>query len=118
MTTGISLVRENTESMRPPRALWVPFPLGRPLGKADDPRFQRQVISHALGLLNRSEGPVLDDFPLDLPNTDQEAIEACPVSFPVKRQGKDTWANFDGVVNPEVFNFRWAACRDNAVDMV
>ena len=93
MTTGISLVRENTESMRPPRALWVPFPLGRPLGKADDPRFQHQVINHALGLLNRSEGPVLDDFPLDLPNTDQEAIEACPVSFPVKPQGKDTWAN-------------------------
>ena len=69
MTTGISLVRENTESMRPPRALWVPFPLGRPLGKADDPRFQHKVISHALGLLNRSEGPVLDDFLLDLPST-------------------------------------------------
>ena len=32
MTTGISLVRENTASMRPPRALWVSFPLGRPLG--------------------------------------------------------------------------------------
>ena len=71
----------------------MPFPLGRPLGKADDPRFQHKVISHALGLLNRSEGPVLDDFPLDLPNTEQEAAEACPVSFPVKRQGKDTWAS-------------------------
>ena len=36
MTTGISLVRENTASMQPPRALWVPFPLGRPLGVPDD----------------------------------------------------------------------------------
>ena len=26
ITTGISLVRENTASMKPPRALWVSFP--------------------------------------------------------------------------------------------
>jgi hypothetical protein len=28
-TTGISLVREHTEKIRPPRALWVTFELGR-----------------------------------------------------------------------------------------
>jgi D-proline reductase (dithiol) PrdB len=31
-TTGISLVREHTAGYRPPRFLWVPFPLGRPFG--------------------------------------------------------------------------------------
>ena len=29
-TAGVSLVRENTERLRPPRFLWVPFELGRP----------------------------------------------------------------------------------------
>ena len=37
-TTGISLVREHTETTHPPRALWVTFELGRPLGVPDDPR--------------------------------------------------------------------------------
>ncbi|MGB1538895.1 MAG: selenoprotein B, partial [Pseudomonadales bacterium] len=60
MTTGISLIRENTASMQPPRALWVSFPLGRPLGKPGDPAFQHRVISAALDLLNRNDGPVLE----------------------------------------------------------
>ncbi len=34
-TTGISLVREHTEVVRPPRALWVTFELGRPLGRPE-----------------------------------------------------------------------------------
>ena len=47
-TTGISLVREHTEAMAPPRALWVPFALGRPLGAAGDAAFQHRVIAAAL----------------------------------------------------------------------
>ena len=39
-TTSISLIREQSEAVRPPRALWVPFALGRPLGSAADPDFQ------------------------------------------------------------------------------
>jgi len=39
-TVCISLVRAQTEKVNPPRALWVPFALGRPLGSADDPEFQ------------------------------------------------------------------------------
>lgn len=49
--------------MRPPRALFCEFPLGRPLGKPDDPTFQRRVIEAALALLRRPNGPVLEDFP-------------------------------------------------------
>ena len=91
MTTGISLVRENTESMRPPRALWVPFPLGRPLGKAGDANFQHHVIQHGLELLSRAEGPVLEDFPLDVPRIDQDVVQTCPVSFPPKQSDNGGW---------------------------
>jgi D-proline reductase (dithiol) PrdB len=82
MTTGISLVREITESLRPPRALWVSFPLGRPLGKPGDADFQHRVIRHALRLLERERGPVLEDCPLELAAADTEAAPACPISFP------------------------------------
>jgi hypothetical protein len=49
--------------MRPPRALYCEFPLGRPLGKPGDPAFQRSVLEAALALLERTSGPVLEDFP-------------------------------------------------------
>ena len=81
MTTGISLVRENTASMQPPRALWVTFPLGRPLGKPADPPFQLAVIRAALELLDRPSGPVLEDYPVDAPPGDPDQAPACPVSF-------------------------------------
>jgi len=80
-TTQISLVREHTEAMRPPRALWVPFMLGRPFGVPDDPSFQRQVVLAALRLLDAPSGPVLDEFGLDAPQGDADEPFVCPVSF-------------------------------------
>lgn len=69
-TVAIGLVRPHLESTRSPRALWVPFPLGRPLGEPGDAGFQRRVLLHALGLLERGDGPViLEDFPEDAPNS-------------------------------------------------
>jgi len=47
-TVGISLIRPQTENTKPPRALWVPFELGRPFGSPNDPRFQRRVLLAAL----------------------------------------------------------------------
>jgi hypothetical protein len=84
-TVLISLVREHTAVMRPPRALWVPFPLGRPFGVPDNPAFQRKVLTAALDLLDRPSGPVLVDFPEEAPaETAAEEMEGwvCPVSFP------------------------------------
>lgn len=81
MTTGISLVRENAESMQPPRSLWVTFPLGRPLGVPGDAAFQLRVINAALELLKRDHGPVLEDYPEDAPGVSIESAPACPVSF-------------------------------------
>lgn len=81
-TTGISLVREQTEAMRVPRFLWVPFELGRPFGAPHEPRFQRRVLHGALALLERSDGPVvLEDFPDDPPTGDEDTVWACPISF-------------------------------------
>ena len=42
-----------------PRALWVPFALGRPLGSADDPEFQKDVMRAALGMLATATGQPL-----------------------------------------------------------
>lgn len=67
-TTVIGLVRPHMVKAANPRGLFVPFPLGRPLGEPGDAAFQRQVLLAALGLLERADGPViLADFPADAP---------------------------------------------------
>jgi hypothetical protein len=67
-TVGISLIRPQTENTKPPRALWVPFELGRPFGPPSDPAFQKRVILAALRMLERNMGPVvIEDFPDDDP---------------------------------------------------
>jgi hypothetical protein len=84
-TTGISLVRENTVQMRPPRALWVSFELGRPFGAPHDAGLQTRVLRAALALLERPEGPVvIEDYPEDAPASALEEMEglACPVPLP------------------------------------
>ena len=81
-TTQISLIREHTEAIKPPRALWVPFELGRPLGVPNDATFQTRVLIEALRLLESSQGPVLQDFTEEAPlrQTDGGPL-ACPVDF-------------------------------------
>ncbi len=88
MTTGISLVRENAVSLEPPRTLWVSFPLGRPLGLPNDAPFQHRVIAAALDLLQRETGPVLEDYPEDVPHIEVDDAPACPVSF---QTDANTW---------------------------
>ena len=80
-TTGITLVREQTETMRVPRFLWVPFELGRPFGAPHEPDFQRRVLHEALALLGRTDAPVLVDFPDDAPVAGDDVAWSCPVSF-------------------------------------
>src|SRR5580658_6734640 len=67
-TVAISLIRPQTENTKPPRALWVPFELGRPFGPPNDPTFQKRVVLTALGMLVEGGGPVrIIDFPDDDP---------------------------------------------------
>lgn len=77
--------------MQPPRALWVTFPLGRPLGKPGDAAFQLDVIKAALDLLARSEGPVLEDYPHDAPAVEADGVAACPVSFATDMDDDGSW---------------------------
>lgn len=70
-TTSISLVREHTEKVKPPRALFVPFPFGHALGRPGDPALQHRVLAAALALLEAPAGPVLHDFPEEAEPGDQ-----------------------------------------------
>ena len=64
-TAGFSLIRLHTEKIRPPRALWVPFELGRPLGVPNDAAFQTRVLKALLATFDEATGPVLADYPED-----------------------------------------------------
>ena len=80
-TAGISLVREHTEIVRPPRALWVTFDLGRPLGKPADAAFQTRVLRAQLAMLARTDGPLLVDYPEDVEGEVDLTGWACPISL-------------------------------------
>ncbi len=74
-TVAMALIRPQAEHTRPPRALWVPFELGRPFGPPNDPAFQKRVIMTALGLIEApaGSGPALiadfaDDDPREMPD--------------------------------------------------
>ncbi len=87
-TTQISLIRIHTEKTNPPRALWVPYELGRPLGVPNDKAFQDRVLMAAFALLERAAGPVLIDYleeaPEDSSGLDESAMEGmvCPINLP------------------------------------
>jgi len=83
-TVCISLVRLHSEKIKSPRTLWVPFELGRPLGAPGDATFQHRVLTQALGLLERSDVPILKDFPEDAPvsSSAEEEGWACPINLP------------------------------------
>jgi hypothetical protein len=80
-TTSISLVREHTEIVRPPRALWVTFELGRPMGIPDDAPFQRRVVKAALDLLERTDGPLIADYPEHVDEPADFSGWACPINL-------------------------------------
>lgn len=67
-TVIVALVREHIVSMRPPRALWVPFELGRPFGAPGDAGLQRRVLQAALALLDKTlTAPHLEEFDEEAP---------------------------------------------------
>ncbi len=73
-TVTIGLVRPHLEAVKPPRSVFTPFQLGRPLGEPNDPAFQRRVLMQALALLERRDGPViLEDFPDDAPGAGDQS---------------------------------------------
>ena len=77
-------MRENTERLRPPRFLWVPFELGRPFGAPDEPEFQTRVLRDVLALFEHAgPSPVLEDFADDAPGQDMDMTGwTCPIPLP------------------------------------
>ena len=63
-TVTLLLLREVGEAVRPPRALFVPFPHGYPLDRPHDPARQLAVMEAALQLLEdpRIPPPALKDY--------------------------------------------------------
>ena len=62
-TVSVTALREITEKVRPPRALFVDFPLGYPLGAPNDEALQTRIVLSALALLQESvPPPILRDF--------------------------------------------------------
>lgn len=102
-TTGISLVRENTVRIRPPRALWVPFDLGRPFGAPNDPAFQSEVLRAVLALLVRDDGPViLEDFPKDAPGQGETSMDGMVCPIPLRRSATRAPSDLVGQVLGEI----------------
>ena len=62
-TVAIVFIKEHAERVKPPRALWVPFPYGYALGEPNDHLQQTEVIMGSLALLVRDDVPVLEEFP-------------------------------------------------------
>ncbi len=82
-TVQVSLIKPITEAVRPPRALWVPFPLGRPLGPPNRPDIQLDVLRQTLGLVDQPTAPALIDYPdIFYDDISPEEGWSCPVTFP------------------------------------
>ena len=96
-TTGVSLIREHAEGMKPSRSLWVPFPLGRPLGSPDQPDFQRDVLLSALQLLETATETTLADYPHDAPTTGDDPW-ACAVALAPLEPANETEALRDQLI--------------------
>lgn len=77
-TLVLSLVREQSDKVAPPRTLWVPFELGRPLGEPENAQFQRAVLRSLFALLDEPSGPVSRDYNVEQPSLDSDAAWSAP----------------------------------------
>lgn len=108
-TVAIGLVRPHMERTGGPRGLWVPFPLGRPLGEPGDAAFQSRVLRAALSLLEREGGaPVLEDFGADAPSQTERPGWSPPFALPAPADA-DSPAAWAGALAAEMALVRpWA----------
>ena len=77
-TVLVGFIREHMEVIRPARGLFLDFPMGRSMGRPNDPELQNQVIRAAFKLLEAPIGPVLEDFPEIIPVRDGRMGYALP----------------------------------------
>ena len=56
-TASVSIVKEITAELAPPRAVFVPWPLGHPFGRAGNIEQQRAVLYDMIELLESAGAP-------------------------------------------------------------
>lgn len=61
-TVSISLLKEVTEILKPPRSLFMPFKMGYPLGEPNNAKLQTIIIEKGLSLLNLNDTPIFAEF--------------------------------------------------------
>jgi D-proline reductase (dithiol) PrdB len=61
-TIGVSIVRQYTEKVKPPRTIFVAWPFGHPFGEAFNKEQQRVVLAEVLRALYtiREPGTIID----------------------------------------------------------
>jgi hypothetical protein len=106
-TISLAMVREHAMKVKPPRALFVPFPFGYALGKPNEPQLQHRVLEAAFALLQQPSGPVLADFP------EEGAPAPLPQASSVRQH--ETQAELDAadeVTLLRAFYERWVQVHD------
>lgn len=73
-TVSVSVARDVTEAVKPPRALFLPFPMGHHFGPPFHVALQRRIVEAALELLEsvRESGTIID-FPMTWAQARREA---------------------------------------------
>ncbi|BCR03218.1 reductase [Desulfuromonas versatilis] len=81
-TVGVSIVRDYSEKVRPPRTVFVRWPFGHPLGEPGNAPQQRAVICEAFKALYALEEPgQIVDLPFAWRRFDYAKYQE-PESFP------------------------------------
>jgi hypothetical protein len=57
-TVVLQFLKEVALKVGPPRALWLPFPHGFPLGKPEDPALQKSIMLQALAMVDEEASPL------------------------------------------------------------
>jgi hypothetical protein len=106
-TVAVSMVREHSEKVKPPRTLFVPFPFGHAMGRAGEPGLQHRVLHALLNLLHAPSGPVIHDFPDDADRGDQPpAPTQASAVVPAERVTGDV---FSELAQMQQYHEQWLA---------
>jgi len=103
-TVSISLVLEHSALLKPPRALYVPFPFGLPLGNPGDAAQQRRVLDAAFRLFD-GQPPVLRELTGEVDEAPAAPVQASALGA---RPGQDA-SVADEVTQMRHYQERWVA---------
>ena len=84
-TVTLGSIRAQLEGTAVPRGLFCDFPLGRPLGRPNDPEYQHRVLWQALSMVDRVSDPTIEDFPHAIVDDGESAV-TCPMATATRPQ--------------------------------